>query len=121
MFARLGEFCVRRRGWVVVAWVVVLVLGGAATGAVGDDFRSEFGLPDVESKAGFDILQSSFGGQGAGETGNIVFESTDGFSEAERAAAAADRADPKSRDLLAVVARHERNIAEIQRQLALMK
>ncbi len=87
MFARLGEFCVRRRGWVVVAWVVVLVLGGAATGAVGDNFRSEFGLPDVESKAGFDILQSSFGGQGAGETGNIVFESTDGFSDAERAAA----------------------------------
>ncbi len=43
------------------------------------------------------------------------------LDEARRAAAAADRGDPKARDLLAAVARHERNIAEIQRQLALMK
>ena len=43
------------------------------------------------------------------------------LDDARRAAAAADRTDPKSRELLAVVARHERNIAEIQRQLALMK
>ncbi len=87
MFARLGGFCVRRRGWVVVTWLVALVLGGVAVGAVGDDFRSEFGLPDVESRAGFDVLQESFAGQGAGETGNIVFQSDDGFSDAERAAA----------------------------------
>lgn len=43
------------------------------------------------------------------------------LDEARRSAAAADRADPKARDLLSAVARHERNIAEIQRQLALMK
>lgn len=43
------------------------------------------------------------------------------LDEARRSAAAADRADPKARELLSAVARHERNIAEIQRQLALMK
>lgn len=43
------------------------------------------------------------------------------LEDARRAAAAADRADPKARESLAAVARHERNIAEIQRQLALMK
>ena len=43
------------------------------------------------------------------------------LDEARRAAAAVDRADPKAREWLSAVARHERNIAEIQRQLALMK
>jgi hypothetical protein len=36
-------------------------------------------------------------------------------------AAAADRPDPRLRDLQNTVSRHERNIAEIQRQLAVMK
>ena len=86
MFARLGGWCVRRRGVVVIAWLVVLIAGGAISGVVGSNFRSEFDLPDVESRAGFDLLQESFGGQGAGEVGNLVFESTDGFSPEERQA-----------------------------------
>lgn len=85
MFARLGSWCHRRRGRVVVAWILALVLLGAWSGAVGDDFRSEFDLPDVESRAGFDILESEFGGAGAGSSGTIVFESADGFSDDEKA------------------------------------
>jgi RND superfamily putative drug exporter len=69
----------------VVAWILALVLLGAWSGAVGDDFRSEFDLPDVESRAGFDILESEFGGAGAGSSGTIVFESADGFSDDEKA------------------------------------
>lgn len=85
LFARLGSWCHRRRGRVVIAWVLVLVGLGAWSGAVGDDFRAEFDLPDVESRAGFDLLESDFGGAGAGTRGTIVFESADGFSDAERA------------------------------------
>ena len=47
MFARLGGWCVRRRGVVVIAWLVVLIAGGAISGVVGSNFRSEFDLPDV--------------------------------------------------------------------------
>ena len=89
LFARLGRTCVRRRGWVVAAWAAVLIVGGVATSAVGPDFRSEFALPDVESRAGFDVIESSFAGLGAGERGTVVFESPDGFSAEERAAASA--------------------------------
>ena len=39
----------------------------------------------------------------------------------QMAAPGADRADPRFRDWQSAVARHERNINEIQRQLALMK
>jgi len=60
------------------------VLGGAA-GAVGPKFRTEFDLPDVESRQGFDLLSKRFDGIGAGTTGTIVFQSTDGFSDAEKA------------------------------------
>ena len=84
LFARVGRSCVRRRWWVVVVWLAVLVLGGVASGAVGDDFRSEFSLPDVESRAGFETLEESFDGLGAGERGTIVMESADGFSDEER-------------------------------------
>jgi hypothetical protein len=35
MFSRLGAWCARRRGTVLIAWVLVLVLGGALSGAVG--------------------------------------------------------------------------------------
>ncbi len=89
MFAQLGRTCVRRRWWVVGVWVALLVLGGVATGSVGSDFRSEFSLPDVESRAGFDVIESSFDGLGAGERGTVVLQSDDGFSDAEREAVTA--------------------------------
>ncbi|MCO5319884.1 MAG: MMPL family transporter [Microthrixaceae bacterium] len=79
MFVRLGQFCVRKRWVVLAAWLIGLVLLGALTGIVGSDVRSEFDLPDVESRAGFDVLNDSFGGVGAGATGTIVFSSSDGF------------------------------------------
>ena len=75
MFARLGRWCHDRRGVVVIAWVVVLLAGGIALGAVGTETKSEFELPNVESKQGSDILDRDFGGQGAGFGGTIVVRS----------------------------------------------
>ena len=60
MFSRLGAWCARRRGTVVIAWILVLVIGGGLSGAIGSNFSTEFGLPDVESKRGFDILEEQF-------------------------------------------------------------
>lgn len=81
MFSRLGAWCARRRGLVVIAWIVVLVALGATSGAVGSNFSTEFGLPDVESKRGFDLLEEHMGGEGTGLEGTIVFQSESGFDD----------------------------------------
>ncbi len=81
MFAKLGPWCHDRRKLVLGLWLAVLVLGGVVSGAVGNKFRDDFNLPDVESKAGFDILEESFGGRGAGQVGTIVFRADQGVED----------------------------------------
>jgi putative drug exporter of the RND superfamily len=79
MLKRLAEVCFRRRRRVVLLWVLGIVVLGAVMGTVGSGYRSDFTLPDVESKRGIDLLDDRFGGQGAGQVGNIVFEADDGI------------------------------------------
>jgi RND superfamily putative drug exporter len=81
VFARIGTFCHDHRRWVLVAWIVVLLGSNAVFGAVGGAFRDEFNLPDVESKQGLDVLEESFGGEGAGITGTIVFSADQGVDD----------------------------------------
>jgi putative drug exporter of the RND superfamily len=79
MFARLGTFAYRRRGRVVLGWIIGLVLLGALAGGIGSGFTSKFGLPGgVESKRGIDLLDKYFGGVGAGQSGSIVVHTTTG-------------------------------------------
>jgi RND superfamily putative drug exporter len=68
---------------VVLAWIVGIVLIGMVMGAVGTGYRSDFTLPDVESKRGIDLLDQQFGGQGAGQIGNVVFEASQGVDDPE--------------------------------------
>jgi putative drug exporter of the RND superfamily len=81
VFARLGRWCFQRRKLVVGLWVAALVVLGAVLGATGTSTRSEFDLPDVESRRGTDILEENFGGQGAGVSGSIVFEAEQGIDD----------------------------------------
>jgi len=83
VFSRLGTWCHDRRRLVLGLWVGVLVVGFAVSGAVGDAFRDEFNLPDVESKTGFDILDDNFGGEGTGVVGTIVFQAEQGVEDPE--------------------------------------
>ena len=73
MIRRLAQACFRHRLRVVLGWVIALVVLMVASGTVGTGYSSDFTLPDVESKRGIDILEDEFGGQGAGQVGNIVF------------------------------------------------
>ncbi len=68
----------------LVAWILVIIGGGMLSGSLGSAFKSEFNLPDVESKQGMDLLEREFAGAGAGQPGKIVFRSDDGFSDAEK-------------------------------------
>ena len=73
----------RRRRRVVLCWILGIVVLGAVMGAVGTGYRSDFTLPDVESKRGIDILDAEFGGRGAGQVGTIVFQADQGVEDPE--------------------------------------
>ena len=64
-----------------MAWIVGIVILMMAMGTIGTGYRSDFTLPDVESKRGFDILDERFGGQGGGQVGNIVFQADQGVDD----------------------------------------
>ncbi len=83
MFARLGPWCHDRRKLVLVLWVAGLFLMNGVAGSIGSAFRDDLNLPDVESRDGFDLLDESFGGQGTGYTGTIVFRAEQGVDDPE--------------------------------------
>jgi len=83
MFGRLGAWSFRRRGVVVLAWIAAVLVGGAAMSATGADFSTEFSLPDVESRQGFDVLEREMAGVGSGMEGSIVFRHAGGFEDPE--------------------------------------
>jgi RND superfamily putative drug exporter len=87
VFSRLGTWCHDHRKLVLGAWLGVLLFGFAVSGAVGNAFRDEFNLPDVESKTGFDILDDNFGGRGTGVVGTIVFHADQGVEDPQVEAA----------------------------------
>jgi RND superfamily putative drug exporter len=75
MFRRLANWCHDRRRLVVGLWLLALVGGGALSSVIGTQFRTEFNLPNVESRAGLDLLEKEFGGGAGGQSGTIVFQS----------------------------------------------
>jgi putative drug exporter of the RND superfamily len=81
MFARIGPWCHDRRWLVLVIWIVLLIGSNAIASAVGDDYRQDFTLEGSESTAGFEILESGFEGQGAGQAGTIVFRAEQGVDD----------------------------------------
>ena len=93
MFTRLGLWCHDRRKLVLVTWILVLVVGNAVAGAVGDSYRQDLNLPDVESRDGIDLLNDQFEGQGAGFTGTIVFQADQGVDDPEVEAAMSELFD----------------------------
>ena len=59
-----------------------------ANAVIGTAFSTEFALPDVESRQGFDILDEHFAGSAAGgEGGTIVFRAEQGVTDPEVQAA----------------------------------
>jgi putative drug exporter of the RND superfamily len=84
MFANLGRWCFRNRGKVVLLWLATLIVSGGISGAIGTAYSTEFALPDVESRRGFDILDEHFADSGAGgEGGTIVFRAQQGVDDPE--------------------------------------
>jgi putative drug exporter of the RND superfamily len=94
VLSRLGRWSHDRRWLVVILWVAVLFIGNAALSAAGGaDTDADFSLPNVESKRGTDILEDSFGGQGSGFGGSIVFRADEGVDDPEVRSAMEDLFD----------------------------
>ena len=84
--ARLARACVRHRWMVIGAWVALLVVVNAVSGAVGPDYRTDFTLPASETKEVQELLEANAPEQ-AGFTSQIVFKAPQGVADPEVQAA----------------------------------
>ena len=84
MLKRLGSAAHTRRRVVVAVWLAVIIALAAAMSTVGNQFSTQFNLPDVESAQGFDLLAERFGGEGSGRSGTLVVQAESGFSDTQR-------------------------------------
>ena len=94
---RLGCWAYRRHRLVLLAWVGLIVVLGAVSGAVGTGYSSSFGDFHSEATRGFDLLEDGFGGSSAGERGTIVFVADDGIDTPKAKAAITAMVDDVSK------------------------
>ncbi len=80
--ARMARVCVRHRWIVIGAWVALLVLANGISGAVGPDYRTDFTLPDSESKQVQDLLEQASPDR-AGFSAQIVVKAPEGIDDPE--------------------------------------
>src|SRR6516165_8009024 len=67
----------RRRRYVLVGWIVLLIATFAVSSSVGGAFKTQFRLPGTESQSAFDLLEkSSFRNRQV--QAQIVFRAEDG-------------------------------------------
>ena len=80
MLERLARFCYRRRGRVLVGWIVLLVAVNVVVGSLGSDYRADNSLPNSESQDVQELLEQSSPNR-AGFQGQIVFRDEQGVSD----------------------------------------
>jgi putative drug exporter of the RND superfamily len=78
--ARIARACVRHRWIVIGSWVALLIVINVVAGAVGPDYRTDFVLPDSESRDVQDLLEANAPDR-AGFTSQVVIRSERGFDE----------------------------------------
>jgi RND superfamily putative drug exporter len=82
MLARLARACVRHRWIVIGTWLALLVGINAIAGVVGPDYRTDFTLPDSESKVVQELLEENDPNR-AGFISQIVAKTDRGFDDPE--------------------------------------
>jgi RND superfamily putative drug exporter len=78
--ARLGDLAYRRRGRVIVAWVVVFAAVLAIVPRLAGEYAVEFGTPGSDSKAAADLIEMHFPRTSA-DSVNVVWEAPAGARE----------------------------------------
>ncbi len=85
----LGRFCFRRRRFVLVSWIALLAVVGAAAVLGNGSFVSSFSVPGTESQNAMNLLEQRLPNAGAnGGSGRAVFAVDQGktFSAAQQQA-----------------------------------
>jgi RND superfamily putative drug exporter len=81
MLQRLAHTMYRRRRWVVVAWIALLIGTIALASSAGGAFRTDFKLSGSESQDALDLLQRSGFRDRTGAQGQIVFRAPQGVAD----------------------------------------
>lgn len=75
----LGRFAFRRRPFVALAWIALLVLAGVGAASASTATSSSFSIPGTEAQKAFDLLDERFPGAAAdGATARVVFKAPEG-------------------------------------------
>src|SRR5262245_36249064 len=64
--ARWTRFIIRNRKKVLLTWLVVFLLGGAASSGLADLLTNRFSVPGSDAERGLDLLKEHFGERGDG-------------------------------------------------------
>jgi putative drug exporter of the RND superfamily len=78
--ARLGDFLFRRRGRVIVAWIVAFAAIVALVPGIAGEYNASYENPGSESQRASDLIESRFPGS-TGETVDVVWQAPGGVSE----------------------------------------
>jgi putative drug exporter of the RND superfamily len=90
---RLGRFAYRRRGWLALAWVLVLAAAGLGATTLSRPMSSSFSIPGTQSQQALDLLAQRMPQAGTGNaSARVVFVAPTGGSVTDPRAAAAIRA-----------------------------
>ncbi len=77
---RWGRFAVRKRWWVVGAWVIVLVVMAGVMRTVSKGTSNNLDLPGSESQQAVDVLRTSFP-ERSGDYADVVFAAPAGIDD----------------------------------------
>ena len=75
--AALARWCFRRRAWVLVGWLALLVILGAGGRAAGSAYSDTLTLPGTGSTAALHLEEQAFRGH-AGDQDTIVWRASAG-------------------------------------------
>jgi RND superfamily putative drug exporter len=78
---QLAELCYRRRWWVLLGWVGLLVALGGASYLFAGENRTEFALPGSESQNAVDLLEEREINERTGFAGQAVFRNAAGVDD----------------------------------------
>ncbi|MFI9105704.1 MMPL family transporter [Streptomyces fildesensis] len=76
---KLGRFAFRRRRYVALAWVALLVLAGVGAASASTSTSSSFSIPGTEAQKAFDLMEQRFPDASAnGASARVVFTAPGG-------------------------------------------
>ncbi len=78
----LSQLCYRRRRFVVLGWIGLLVAIFAAYAMFAGEYKTEFKLPGSESQAAVDLLEERGVNERTGFFGQVVFRAEQGVDDA---------------------------------------